>query len=101
MTEEEIVDVDLDVVNLLKKLPKTKGYAHCYFNSTETAVSGCGNGSIEDLTALFYDSLQYGNEERAWVKTAMIDAVLNHLIHDYDDDQRKTIAKLIKPKKNK
>lgn len=79
MTKEEITDVDLDVVNCLKRLPQETGYAHYYFNVSEHNVATIGSGDVVSLAQGFGAILSRDDEGSEYTRNAMLSAVLAYL----------------------
>ena len=95
MNEEEITDVDLDVVNLLKKLPTGDGYGHLYFNSKEDSVASVGGGDAFALMDGFLHLLQRkDNEGGEMMKDCMLGALL--LYFKENKKERKEFKQLLK-----
>jgi len=80
MTEDEIMNIDLDIVNLLKKLPLGEGHAHYYFSVRENSISDVGAGDtyamMEGFNAMMNRRSEDGGDE---LKNAILSTVAVYL----------------------
>jgi hypothetical protein len=94
MSEEELMDIDLDIVNLLDKRPISQGYSHYYISVNDERVSTTGGGDAEALSNGFAAILERDDEGSDLVKVSMLSAVVAYL--HLNKDELKIFKKQLK-----
>lgn len=94
MTEEELMDMDLDIINIMKKMPDEDGYAYCFFGCTPRKVSGSGIGDVHSLKESIYSAMI--REDGHFIREAIIDAALNYMVENLTKEELKRARNVLK-----
>jgi hypothetical protein len=95
--DPEVVDVDLDIINLFKKLPLDHESAHFYFNVNGSSVSTMGGGSSKALTQGFFEILdRHDGDIEDTPAQFLLDAALTFLCGQNNKDVLELFYKELK-----
>lgn len=94
MTKEELIDMDLDIVNIMRKMPDEDGYAYCFFGCTPEKVSGSSIGDVQSLKGSMYSAMI--REDGLFIREAIIDAALNYMVNNFSKEELKRARNVLK-----